>query len=361
MRKKRFLAVLMATSMVLGNSVVALAEEKTTSPAQGSLDGTVTVEGVVDPDVFDVVLPTVSSTEVKDAFNFVMDPQGLIEATNAARYTSTNAATGGLAVSASGFDPGTLYFARTVSDGSTPKIGPSSNELTIINKGTMDVNVSVKATIDSASFNEAVKLVSGNISSGDAPSVYLALKDETSEEPIMKGTGASLEAVISGNDGAYNISWNGTEYVKQASANATFSDYSFYLSGNSGGNIQDWLKNKDKINGADAKVHVTWTVTPDGVAASPFSPSTLRLDTGTPQQADVTLPTGATTITKVEFKKADGSGYAALTAEQYKYEDGKFWFTAPFRTMMVNGGVTSLECRVTFSNNTTATVMLVKP
>lgn len=358
MRKKRFLAVIMAASMVLGNSVAALAES-----VDGQLDGEIKLEGIVDPDVFDVVLPTTSANGVKDAFDFVMDPQELIKETNGARYLSTNAATGGLGISANSFDQGTLYFANYVSENSSQvtKISPSSNELKITNKGTMDVNVAVEAKIVSLN---GVELVSTNsISGGDVPSVHLALKDDKGGDEAILKDGGALEAVISGNDGAYSLSWNGTKYVKEASANATFNDYSFYLEGSSGGDVRKWLELADDLDSSNAKVEVTWIVSSEEVASSPFADSTLTLVAGQPAETALSLPAGATDITSITWVGASG-GTATLTKDtDYKIINGKLRFMVAYvNTLMNNANVTSRVHTVTFNNTpaTTATITLTK-
>lgn len=354
MRKKRFLAVIMAASMVLGNSVAALAES-----VDGQLDGDIKLEGIVDPDVFDVVLPTTSANGVKDAFDFVMDPQNLIKETNGARYISTNAATGGLGISTNAFDEGTLYFANYVSENSAQvtKISPSSNELKITNKGTMDVNVAIEAKIVSLN---GVELVSANsISDGDAPSVYLTLKDDKGGAGAILKDGGALEAVISGNDGAYSLSWNGTKYEKVPSANATFNDYSFYLEGASGGDVREWLELADDLDSSSAKVQVTWMVSSEEVASSPFAEQTLKITRGTLAETAVTLPAGAANITKVQFTNPNTGNIKDLAETDWKYTTArKLRFTATYIDSLFTSNIQSRVHTVTFDNGTTATITL---
>ena len=77
---KRFMAVALATTMVLGSSLTAFADEPTTS---GGTDGSGTSEGHVDKEVINVVLPTVASGSTP--FAYTMDPEHLIQETNAGK------------------------------------------------------------------------------------------------------------------------------------------------------------------------------------------------------------------------------------------------------------------------------------
>lgn len=358
MRKKRFLAAVMAASMVFGNSVAALAaNDYTVPPAEGELSGSIALEGVVDPDVFRVELPVVSAGDVKTAFDFIMDPQNLIEQTEGARYVSGQ---GIRNISTNKFDYGTLYFANTSSNGDVLKLSPSSNELKITNKGTMDVNVKLTAKV--VSLNDVKLVNTSTISAGAEPSVYLALSGNGTQKAISEN-GVEMEAVISGNDDAYAISWNTAEekYEKVASANSTFASFDFALTGASGGDVKKWLAIEDDIAGA--QVNVTWMVTPEGYEApvNPFNPSVIPLTAGTPTQATVTLPAGANGIRSVTYMRPNGSQATAVSGTDYMYQDGKFWFTATFREPLVQNGVRGLLFTVTFDNGDTAQLTLGQP
>jgi len=353
MRKKRFLAVVMAASMVFGNSVAALAADDTVPPAEGELTGKIALEGIVDPDVFRVELPVESAGDVKTAFDFIMDPQNLIEQTSGARYVSGQGVNN---LSTNKFDYGTLYFANTSSNGDVLKLSPSSNELKITNKGTMDVDV--KLTAEVVSLN-GVKLVSTNsISDGDAPSVYLALSGNGVQKPITEG-GIDMEATISGNDDAYSISWNADEkkYEKVASENAAFVSFNFLLTGASGGSVKDWLEIEDDLT--NAEVNVTWVVTPEGYSSSPFAKTTLKMVQGQLAETAVTMPNGATAINSIKFARESGEE-ATLADTNYVLVDGKLRFRATFIDSLISAGVQSRTFTVIFndSNKTEAKITL---
>lgn len=353
MRKKRFLAVVMAASMVFGNSVAALAADDTVPPAEGELTGKIALEGIVDPDVFRVELPVESAGDVKTAFDFIMDPQNLIEQTSGARYVSGQGVNN---LSTNKFDYGTLYFANTSSNGDVLKLSPSSNELKITNKGTMDVDV--KLTAEVVSLN-GVKLVSTNsISDGDAPSVYLALSGNGVQKPITEG-GIDMEATISGNDDAYSISCNADEkkYEKVASENAAFVSFNFLLTGASGGSVKDWLEIEDDLT--NAEVNVTWVVTPEGYSSSPFAKTTLKMVQGQLAETAVTMPNGATAINSIKFARESGEE-ATLADTNYVLVDGKLRFRATFIDSLISAGVQSRTFTVIFndSNKTEAKITL---
>lgn len=363
MRKKRFLAVIMAASMMLGSSATALAAtgDETTPPAKGNLTGYAHLEGVVDPDVFVVNLPVTSNNDVKTAFDFIMDPQGLIEETEGARYVSGQGVTlhgATAATSTNKFEHGTLYFANTSSNGTVSQLSPTSNKLTITNKGTMDVDVKLTAKVVSL---DGIELVSTNtISDGAAPSVYLALSGNDGTQKAITTDGISMEAQISGNDGAYSLSWNTTDrkYEKIASENAAFEDYSFMLTGASGGKIKDWLEVQDDLSN-DARVEVTWMVTPEGYASSPFASDTLKMIQGQPIETDVTLPAGATGIAKIEFTRSSGE-VAVVADANYVFANGKLKFRSTYTDTLLQAKVERVH-KVTFNDaaNTTAEIKLV--
>lgn len=346
----------MAASMVLGNSVAALASDAI--PQKGSLTGKAQLEGVVDPDVFSVELPTKSASEVKTAFDFIMDPQGLIEETEGARYVSgqgvklSGESTG---ISTNKFKYGTLYFANSLSDGSVSQLSPTSNMLTITNKGTMDVDVKLSAKVVSM---DGIKLVSSNtISAGADPSVYLAVSGNDGTHTPITADGASVSAQITGNDGAYSLSWNGSKnkYEKVASANASFNSYSFALTGESGGKIKDWLDVADDLS-SDARVEVTWMVAPEGYVDSPFANPTIKMVQGSPAETDVTLPAGATGVRSVTFTRANGD-IANVDAANYVYANGKFKFRSTYTDPLLSAGATRVHT-ITFNDSASTTAEL---
>lgn len=302
MRKKRFLAVTLAASMILGNSVVAFAAYPLTPEtdpdlASGNAIGNVTMEGTVSEDVFSVELPTVAWST--DVFDFILDPQGLIEKTNGIKYdknlnTGDSSNISNQITSASdNIAYSTLYFTNYVSDNqATPapsanKFSNKSDSLRIVNKSAVDVDVALTASVSGM---DSVDMVSTNvnISNNARPSVYLALEDSASSNTsgavipvvssaILSSATTSRPIQISGNDSAYKVSFNKTsqkyEYVLSENAEG-FKEHSFSLTGACGGGEipKDWQPVEDAMKNSNPRVEVTWKVTPHSNDREPSIP-----------------------------------------------------------------------------------------
>ena len=79
---KKLMVGAMVASMAMSTSLVALAEDPPAPAGTGTSGGTGELEGVVKTDVYTADLPTASAT----AYNYIVDPQGLIRKTNAAKH-----------------------------------------------------------------------------------------------------------------------------------------------------------------------------------------------------------------------------------------------------------------------------------
>lgn len=155
MRKKRFLAVVLSAAMVMGNAVMASASVSFNENDEGqvqTLTGVGTIEGGISENVFCVVVPTTPSSD--STFDYILDPQGLIAATQGARYVSgADINTHGnaqrkISINATGgYDESTLYFAQSVNGTDKVKLSPISDVYTITNKSTMEVDVSMNAKL----------------------------------------------------------------------------------------------------------------------------------------------------------------------------------------------------------------------
>ena len=86
MRTKRFLAVLLAATMVFGSAVTAFAADPTesTSGSGTAVNGQGQAEGYVNTTVVKVVLPVTTD----NTFAFIMDPQEMLKTTGGARLGS---------------------------------------------------------------------------------------------------------------------------------------------------------------------------------------------------------------------------------------------------------------------------------
>lgn len=240
---KHLLAGALAAVMVLGSSVVAMADEGSTT-GQGSLDI------VKESDIFNVVLPVVE--EEGSVFDYILDPTGVIAATNADKYSNAN------------FEADqTLYFAVTSDDND---YAHKSDTLTATNKSTMDVEISVTASVaEVAGITMAEDAAS--VSGGDA-ALYLGLFDDAdnTEGVAITVEGVEATATIDGADDQYQIKYisEGDYYEKVLKEDATgFDTYNFYLEGACSANGWEGLSENPPA------VEVVWSVeNPNGPARS---------------------------------------------------------------------------------------------
>lgn len=187
MRKtKKMMALVLAASMVLGSSAVTFAAEgdAATPGGTGSVSGSGAVEGHVNKEVLNVILPTVPSGQAS-AFAYTMDPERLIQGTDAAKYAE------GTVFPDADTDTG-VYFLTDVNTYSN-----ESNTYQVINKSSCDVDltVKVKATQNSA---KDITLAASNGVSTTAPELYLGLKIGSSEQAVS-ATEATVSKTLAGN------------------------------------------------------------------------------------------------------------------------------------------------------------------
>ena len=343
---KKTFKKLMAFAMVavmMANPMSALVAEAAdvTSPeaAKGSADASGDLEGFVDTSVFKVVLPT----SAEGTFDFVMEPQGLIAATNGAAHTGETYASGD------------NVFFETTSGNYTKQ----SSYIEVLNKGTVAVNLSVEATVTGL---DTVKMVASDASftSGDAavPELYLAFvasgdaSGDAKDAPkaistVNKVTSGKISATLpaaSGNMYEYTYDAStGYDYTLKAaytSGNATvFPDYSFALTG-ACNTEADWTNVEDVA----PVVKVVWTL--EGANSSFLSSSFVS---STSPSVTVTLPSGATTIKSVTLTKPDGSVTTMKTTSHYTYTNGTLKIVASSFLTSFKGGYFT----ITLDNGTT--------
>lgn len=209
---KKILAAGLAVSMVMGSSVVAFA-------AEGSGSGSGSLDVVEKSDVFDVVLPTDSGT----TFDYILDPTGVIKATEAEKYGGATFA-----------DGATVFFANAATtEGDPATYSATSDAIKAVNKSTMDVDITVKASV--AEVSGITMASSGTFDADDTSAgLYLALKDSdtNNSDTAVTADGVELTSTIAALDGAYETKYVDGKYVKQLKTDATgFEEYSFQLTG----------------------------------------------------------------------------------------------------------------------------------
>ena len=212
MKHYKLVAGVMTAVMVLGNSLVALADSGSTT-GQGDLD--IAQESAI----FSVVLPTVP--EDSSPFDYIVDPEGVIKITDAAKYDGAT------------FEEGqTVYFANT---SGTTDYSHVSDTLVATNKSTMDVTITVEATVAEA---DGIELVTKNsLAAATTASLYLGFSDSVGNQTptALTTAGLTASANIAAAEGAYTISYNAAEgcYEKVLDEDfaGTFETYSFKLEG----------------------------------------------------------------------------------------------------------------------------------
>lgn len=301
---KKILAKTMALAMtgaLLCSSITVSAAtgttEETTSGASGSTTGSSTVEGYVNPNVFTVVLPTDDANS--PTFDFKLDPQKLLHATQSSVYTDADATV--------------LFDTKT----------NTSNELKVQNKGNVIVDATITAEVTgglddgtgSSTYN--IPLTADDTFAGDtSTSLYLGLKvgddsavaiDDTTKkaEASCRLDGVAEENFeITGTTGSY------AKVLKSGVTDADFPSTTFSLTGACNSNA-DWTD----ATGATPTVSVTWTLT----EVTDFAPSIISTYTylkGSSVSIPIDLGKGTLAATKIKSVSGcttrDGS-YSAVS------------------------------------------------
>ncbi len=206
MKSKKILAIVLATSMMLGSSITALADG-----TSGGTNGEGSSEGHVDKKVINVVLPTVP--EASTPFAYTMDPERLITATSAAKY-----AEGTTFPEAEG-DTGVYFLTDTNTYANT------SNTLQAINKSSCDITLTVKVKTTQKSEKDitlatAKDTLTATADGVTSPLLYLGLKVGTGTT-VVSGTEQTITKTIAGSDDNYEVAVADGAYVYQVKSTAT--------------------------------------------------------------------------------------------------------------------------------------------
>jgi hypothetical protein len=308
--------------------------DATTSPASGSTTASGELEGWVNKSVFCVELPTVNENDT--TFQFRLDPQDLIGET---KTDDGKYGVDGLELADSDTSAG-LYFID--SDG---KFSSTSAALTATNKSSVDVSVSVSATLANAT---GLTLASSDAFAGveNKNSIYLELAAKNSDgdvsaNALADGT-AKYEGTLASADADYSVVVSGDGYDYQLDPSATgFDSVDFYLTGacNQAADV-DW----SKLTNIAPTVTVKWTLK---AASTGYLGATSI--SATSNIVDVTLPDGVT----IKSLSLPTGALSTGKNGQYTYANGKLTFTTNFCNNQKGKTVT-----VTFSDGTTETLSI---
>ena len=301
MRFKRFVTIILAVSMVLGSTVVAMASDSTSSPASATLSGNGQYEGHLEKKVFSVTLPTAAS----DAFDFTFDPEGLITETNGARYSDRT------------FENGKTVYFKNQDDPSAIKYTDTSTTVSAASASSVSVDLTATVTVTSAN---GITFVSQNtaavLSGNTTPNLYLAFVDaaDTTKPAAVQESGSALKAVYTKTIDAvaaekFTASWNGTKYVYQAAtsdgklADVDKKKISMYMTG-AANTKADW-----SAITAQPKIEVVWAMAENVGATVEYDSSAKAL----------TVPTALYNgTTDLKFEK-NGSDWYALSVLGAQY------------------------------------------
>lgn len=239
---KRYMALIIVAAMILSLSTDVSAEDL----SQNSDSDINQLTAGVETDIYQVVMPT----NTDGIFDFILDPQGLINETNGALHGGKN------------FEKDcTVFFRR--SDGKVKEdYSCKSDSVTITNKSTMPVEVSLDVKIDPNSL-EGIKMTEDSKFKKDkSASLYLAVVDGKEEIPVGKDGVTICKNIDAAPDGAYGYDYDvgKEEYtygLRKNIDNITFDEYSFQITG-AANKKGDWTEIGDSI----PKIVVTWKVKP---------------------------------------------------------------------------------------------------
>lgn len=242
---RKFLAGILSLTMMVSNTAVIFAEEISEIEANSVSE----VGNPADNDVFEVVLPTsVSDT----TFDFILDPQGLIEASGQAKPEYKDKV----------FEKNTNLFFKNdkAATGGIYDYSSTSDKVTVINKGSFAVDIEVKASVQDLG-GIAMK-EQNDFTDDNTASMYLALTDGETTEPITEQNGAVLRgSIAAGKDSSHVIEDEEEQSHKDELDNtaddAVFPTYEFNLVGNCNNNAEaDW----SGVTGITPRIDVTWTI-----------------------------------------------------------------------------------------------------
>lgn len=348
---RKVLAGMLTTTMVLGMATTTFAQTGSAT-GTGTGTGTGSFEGHVDKEVVEVTLPTADAK----TFSYKMDPEGLIAATNSAKYSDAS------------FEAGkNVYFQS--SDGNWTS---NSTKLKVVNKGTVDIDVTVSAKTaantdvamaDSETFGEDdtdAKLYLGLlVAEKDAVAIKEAAADSADDASVAVG--------LRGNADNYEVTSTDSGYAFAAKAGVPDTAWNSFEFGLTGACNPKGDYSAEDLAGSD--VTVTWSYAVredsstndllDANATSESAPSiattSYNLTADTPVEINVNLGGGALAATKVSALK---NGTSSLPTDSWSYAEGVLTITAARVNTLVNAGV-SRTYTVVFNDTAKTTVDII--
>ena len=191
-KMKRVVAIALAAVMTMGSTLTVFAADT----GSGGTTGKGENEGHVDKELINVVLPTVPTGD-GSPFEYITDPERLIQETKGARYEDYTFPDAGDDTGVY-FRVGEKAFANT------------SETLKVINKSSCDMAITLSAKATAAS-DKDLKLATSDSVDGDNP-LYLALKVGAATTQAVSATEAKVTKTISGTPANFETQYTGGEY-----------------------------------------------------------------------------------------------------------------------------------------------------
>lgn len=236
---RRLTAFTLAMAMVMASPMSVCAEME-----KGNETGIGKVEGTVNTDVYQVVLPTVSN----HSFDFIIDPLGLISQTGGARYRGKT------------FEKDSTLFFRRTDKGAKVDYSSISNPITITNKGSIPIDVSLNVSMPPSSLG-GIRMTDDREFKGDTgASLYMAVLDGENVMPVGRD-GVSISTTLDAvPKEAFEYGYNKekgkyTYTLKKNLGSSIFSTRTFQLTGTSNKN-GDWSKYTE----ASPEIKLSWKI-----------------------------------------------------------------------------------------------------
>lgn len=310
---KRFFSAIVSLAMVatmVPMSVYAADEDGNVTDFDNESSGSVAVEGSgleghVNKNVFHMVVPT--DDTVKNTLKFVMDPEGLLEATKDADTNNL----GGIEIATEG---STLFFKNVDENGDPTGLSNTSSPLTIINKSSVDVKVKVSASLSNI---DGIKLADSDTfeESDTDPSLYLAIDNADTPAPSAVSSEAAgyIEATLNDAEGQYEVTYDGSTYkydlVEEPDEDA-FEKLNFTLTGAANPNA-DW----SDLTTASPTITIVWEFSSDQLKEKYVSTNSIS-------SADETIRIGeGKVITTYQYKKTGSTTLSTVSSTKRTLED----------------------------------------
>lgn len=347
---KKFAAVVLATSLVVGSGLTAFATDGT-----GSYEG-----GPMQYPTLSVTLPTVPN----GAYNYIADPNGLIAATSNAKYAdSTFTGSTGIFF---------LTTPKTDAEGSKNAYTSSSTSLELTNENAQDIDVTIKLEQKTAGSDSIAYSDTATFQNTDKDKkIYLAVTDGAETTPavaaLTSASSAVLTTTVEGNPDNYEPNYD-----------ATTEKYGYkQIVPEDGEDPLEWNSCAYNLTGAlntNAEwedgltfpaITVTWNYAEHRDDTAPSITTTSYTVDGSSDQA-ITVDLGAgekaaTDIASITFQSTSGAT-KTLSADYYTFEGTTLTIKKEQISAWVGAGVESRAYTVTFndSDDTSVVVTLTK-